>query len=208
MVFAGAAAAPSSLLLSTALRIPVGRVAQLPVVVKLALKDIKGGSLGLLRFVMWRHSEELLAVVRKLLRQLDRLQIFDLTWQQKRATLTAVILKLAVVVPPSWRSCFRPRTALPLFLMGSSSGTADAQALPLLHLLFLSDNEAMLANCLLLMISVLSVIIFVIQIILKQLALSWRRTGQESFSVKLAQIRRIKLLRGRLSRFDQIFQVG
>ena len=46
----------------------------------------------------------------------------------------------------------------------------------------------MLANCLLVMISMLSVIVVFVHI-LEQLALAWGRTGQESFLVELAQIR-------------------
>ena len=188
MIFAGAAA-PFLLLIQrhrceplvATICVTVCRVAQLPVVVELALKDVRSG--------LMRHSELLVVMVGKLLRQLDRLQIFDFIWQ-KRANLAVVkvVIECSVLLP---RSSVLPRTALPL--LGSCSDSlfsraADTQTAPLLHLLFLGDHEAMLANCLLVMISMLSVIVVFVHI-LEQLALAWGRTGQESYLVELAQIR-------------------
>ena len=135
-----------------------------------------------------RHSELLLGMMGKLLRQLDRLQIFDFIWQ-KRATVTVIQVVIECSVPLSLLR-FLHRTMLPLFGTISDSlfkRAADTQTAPLLHLLLLGDHEAMLANCLLVMILMLSVLIVFIQI-LEQLALTWGRAGQEGFLVELVQI--------------------
>ena len=135
-----------------------------------------------------RHSELLLGMMGKLLRQLDRLQIFDFIWQ-KRATITVIKVVIECSVPLS-RLGILHRTILPLLGTISDSlfkRAADTQTAPLLNLLFLGDHEAMLANCLLVMILMLSVLIVFLQI-LEQLALTGGRAGQEGFLVELVQI--------------------
>ena len=99
MIFAGAAAPLLLLILQhwceplvATICIPVCRVAQLTVVVKLALEDIRSS--------LMRHSELLLGMVGKLFRQLDRLQIFDFIWQN-RATITVIKVVIECSVPLS-----------------------------------------------------------------------------------------------------------
>ena len=136
-----------------------------------------------LKLLMLWHSE--LMMVGKLVRQLRRLHIFDSIYQERTTAATVALSTelLKVICSVLWfGGCLSHRTLM--ITLGSTSypikrvASAASMSLPLpfFHLLFLCDNEAMLAYCLLLL--ALEAMVLVDNFVLEQLALVGRRTGQ------------------------------